>query len=70
MGTSGLGAFASPGAMTMTWLPRAAAAASMAAQLALTHSGSGTMMTEPGGARLYSIARATDDRFAANPGSL
>src|SRR2546430_14108768 len=69
-GASGLGAFALAGAMMMTAQPRAAAPASMAAQLSLSHNGSGTMITLPGGARLYSMARATDDSFAPKPASV
>ena len=69
-GGSGLGAFAVAGAMTTTVLPRAAAAARNAAQLELVHRGSGAMITLPGGARLYNIARATDDALAPKPGSL
>ena len=56
--------------MTYTRQPRAAAPAIIAAQVSLTHSGSGTMITLPGGARLYNIARATDDSFVPKPATL
>src|SRR4029079_3688890 len=58
------------GATPTTRQPRAAAPASMPAHVRLIHIGSGTMISLPGGARLYNIALATDDSFTANPTSL
>src|SRR5512142_2114066 len=66
----GTGAFHLDGEMMNTRHPRAAAPASMAAHVSLNQSGSGTMITLPGGARLYNMARATDDSFLPKPASL
>ena len=75
LGSSGTGAprdgaDASDGAISSTRAPRSAAPASSEARKSDSHRESGTLITEPGAARLNNVALATLTRFQAYPVSL